>query len=78
MGLPETTLGERLARDRQSRTAAPIAARLAEAVRARGAFAERLSRLGAELAGAVREQLARLRGPAAEQGRERPSRGLRL
>ncbi|MGG5811674.1 MobF family relaxase [Falsiroseomonas sp. CW058] len=78
MGLPETTLGERLARDRRGRMAAPIAARLAEAVRARDAFAERLSRLGAELAGAVRERLARLRGPAAEQGRERPSQGLRL
>jgi len=78
MGLPPTTLGKRLVRDRRGRMAAPVAVRLAEAVRVQGVFAERLSRLGVELVGAVRERLARLRGPAAEQGRERPSQGLRL
>lgn len=75
-GLAPTVLEKRLADSRERLAAAPIAARLAEAVRARGALADRLSRLGAELVGAVRERLARLRGPAAERGREGPSMSL--
>ncbi|MCB4824174.1 MULTISPECIES: MobF family relaxase [Roseicella] len=75
-GLAPTVLERRLADSRERLAAAPVVARLAEAVRARGALADRLSRLGAELAGAVRERLARLRGPVAERGREGPSMSL--
>ncbi|MBU8541780.1 MobF family relaxase [Falsiroseomonas tokyonensis] len=76
MGLPETTLGERLARNRRDRMAAPLVGRLAEAVRVQGSLVERLSRFGAEVTAAVRERFARLRSSAPDRGHEERSMSL--
>jgi len=75
-GLAPTVLEKQVAARRERLSAAPLVARLAEAVRARGALVERLSRFGAEVTAAVRERFAHLRAPAASRGRDDRSMSL--
>jgi hypothetical protein len=76
-GLPPTVLEKRLAGSRERLAVKPVAARIAGAVRAGEELVGRLSRLGAEVAGAVRARVARMRSPSPGRGRDEPTMTLR-
>ncbi|MDN3564281.1 MobF family relaxase [Paeniroseomonas aquatica] len=77
-GLAPTVLQDRLARGRRGRVVAPMEKRLDDGVRQRAALVERLSRLGSDLARAVRERTARLHPSQRGHKRGGPSNTLRM